>query len=83
MEYRTPVEKVNNELNVETITTEQLSCMLQVCRTKAIDIMASIKSVSDTLGICGIIHKQDYDYWLKQRLGKTKQYFNKGVSADG
>ena len=67
---------------VETITTKQLGNILQIGETKACNMMNAIKSVSDTLGITGLCHRQDYDYWLAQRLGKTKQNFDKGVCDD-
>lgn len=62
---------------IETITIEQLMARLQIGRTKAYEIMAGIKSVSDTLGISGMCHEQDYQAWLRSRLGKTKKIFKK------
>jgi len=58
---------------IDTITTAQLAEMLQIGTTKATQIMAGIKSISDTLGIAGICHRQDYDLWLKVRLGKNRK----------
>ena len=59
----------------DTLTTAQLAELLQVGATSASKIMREIKSASDTLGIAGLIHVQDYNYWLNQRLGKK----NKGA----
>ena len=67
---------------VETITTKQLAGILQIGETRASQTMNAIKSVSDTLGITGLCHKQDYEYWKAQRLGKVKQNFDKGVCDD-
>ena len=53
-----------------TYTTEQISSLLQVCTGKAQQIIREIKSVSDTLRISGVVHKQDYEAWLASRLGR-------------
>ena len=66
------------EGEVDTITTEQLAGRLQIGRSKAIEIMNAIKSVSDTFGVCGMIHKQDYIFYLDYRRGKTKKNFSQG-----
>ena len=51
-----------------TYTTEQMAEILQVCPKNAQQVMREIKSVSDTLKITGLVHKQDYEAWLKVRL---------------
>lgn len=51
-----------------TYTTEQVSEMLQIGTANAQKVMREIKSVSDTLRIAGVVHKQDYEAWLKVRL---------------
>lgn len=59
---------------VDTYTTKQMADLLQVGMTSAGKVMREIKSVSDTLGITGLVHVQDYEYWLKERLGKGSKY---------
>lgn len=56
----------------DTITVDQLAERLQVKQTKAYEIMKAIRSVSDTLGISGMCHKQDYEAWKKSRYGQGK-----------
>lgn len=53
-----------------TYTTEQMCQLLQVSTGKAQQVMREIKSVSDTLRISGVVHKQDYEAWLSARKGK-------------
>lgn len=60
-----------NQISAETYTTEQIGALLQVGTARAQQIIREIKSVSDTLGVSGIIHVQDYKYWLSLRLGKA------------
>lgn len=59
---------------VDTYTTKQIAELLQVGATTAGRVMREIKSESDTLGISGIVHVQDYRYWLSIRLGKGTNY---------
>lgn len=59
-------------LGADTYTTKQIAELLQVGATTASRVMREIKSVSDTLGISGLVHVQDYNYWLQVRLGKGK-----------
>lgn len=59
---------------METITTKQLSELLQVGEATAQKLMQGIKGVSDTMGVSGICHRQDYELWLETRKGKTHQW---------
>lgn len=70
----TEEEVVERSSNSDTYTTKQIAELLQVGMTAAGRVMREIKSESDTLGISGIVHVQDYNYWLKVRLGKGKNY---------
>lgn len=56
---------------IDTLTVAQLGKLLQVGTNKAQEIMRAIKSVSDTMPVSGICHKQDYEYWKSIRLGKS------------
>ena len=58
---------------IDTITTKQLAERLQIGQSKAQEVMRGIKAVSDTLGISGLIHEQDYAEYLRQRLGSTEK----------
>lgn len=60
--------------DADTYTTKQIAKLLQIGITSAGKVMREIKSVSDTLGIAGIVHVQDYNYWLSARLGKGTEY---------
>ena len=47
----------------EVLTTQDVMTLCEVGRTTACKIMKAVRSVSDRLGIKGIIHKKDYlDY---------------------
>lgn len=67
-----PVENANSQ--ADTYTTKQIAELLQIGATSAGKVMREIKSVSDTLGIAGLVHVQDYKYWLSVRLGKGSKY---------
>lgn len=60
----------NFSSHADTYTTKQIAELLQVGSTTAGRVMREIKSESDTLGISGLVHVQDYKYWLGVRLGK-------------
>lgn len=53
-----------NDINAETITTQQLRQILQLGKTMASIKMREIKSVADRLNIKGVCHKQDYLDWF-------------------
>ena len=59
----------------EVLTVSDFKQMFEISDNKAYEIVASIKSVSDTLGIAGKVHKQDYDFWLKKRLGQPSSRY--------
>ncbi|HEY8424134.1 MAG TPA: hypothetical protein VIL23_05190 [Clostridia bacterium] len=61
----------------EILTVDDIVQMFDVSKNKAYDFINSIKSASDTLGIPGKVHKQDYEYWLKMRLGKPAEKIKK------
>ena len=60
-------------LGADTYTTKQIAGLLQIGLTSAGKVMREIKAESDTLGIAGLVHVQDYNYWLQVRRGKGKQ----------
>lgn len=60
-------------MNKEVLDVEDIKIMFDVSKNVAYNFILSIKSASDTLGLSGKVHKQDYEYWLKARLGKTKK----------
>jgi len=66
------VSDKEGSMEKEVINAEDLAQMLDVSKTTAYNFIAGIKSVSDTLGLSGKVHRQDYELWLKERLGKTK-----------
>ncbi len=68
------IENVPRNPKAETYTTKQIGELLQIGESSAGKVMREIKSVSDTLGISGIVHVQDYNYWLQVRLGKGTNY---------
>ena len=61
----------------EIITSEDICVMFEVSKDTAYAFINGIKSVSDTLGIVGKVHKQDYELWLQSRLGKTEKFQRK------
>lgn len=63
-----------NKIRAETLTTEQLGELLQIGTANAQKIMREIKSMSDTLRISGVVHIQDYQYWLSARLGNKQAH---------
>lgn len=68
MEKQTEMEK-------QTLTRNELAEMLNIGISNANKIMREIKAVSDTLRISGLVHIQDYRYWLYLRRGiGTKKY---------
>lgn len=68
----------------QAYTTKDLQDMLGVGEMHAQRIMREIKSVSDTLRITGVVHVQDYEYWLKIRLGnQNKNVYDVGSPKRG
>lgn len=59
----------------QTLTRNEIAELLNVGISNANKIMREIKSVSDTLRISGLVHIQDYQFWLDLRRGKgAKKY---------
>lgn len=57
----------------EIITADDIAVMFEVSKTKAYGFINAIKLVSDTLGLAGKVHKQDYEMWIEARKGLAKK----------
>ncbi len=74
-------ERISSLVNQKIIQQKDVLCvddiaaMFCVSKDTAYDYIAGIRAVSDTLGMAGKVHRQDYEYWLKMRIGKS--YNNK------
>lgn len=55
------------------LTVDDIADMFGVAKSTAYDYIAGIRAVSDTLGLSGKVHIQDYEFWLKDRLGRVKE----------
>jgi len=62
----------------EVYNVDDIAEMFDISKDTAYDYIRSIKSVSDTLGLAGKVHKQDYEFWLKERLGKQVERQKRG-----
>lgn len=58
--------------NKEVFTTQDIMTLCEVKRVTACKIMQAIRSVSDRLGIRGIVHKKDYLDYIN-RFGTQKK----------
>lgn len=54
----------------QILTRNEIAEMLNIGISNANKIMREIKAVSDTLRISGLVHIQDYQFWLDLRRGK-------------
>ena len=60
-------------LSKEVLRGEDIMELLAVKRTKASEIIKSIKSCSDMLHIRGIVHIRDYNAWLEMRAAREAE----------
>lgn len=71
----------NEILEKEVFTTQDIMTLCQVKYVTACKIMKSIRSVSDRLGIKGIIHKKDYLDYINRFNKKNEQDASSGKST--
>ena len=65
----------------EVLTKQDIMILCEVEQTTAYKIMKAVRSVSDRLGIKGIIHKKDYLDYINRFDKKNEQDVASGKST--
>ena len=65
----------------EVLTKQDIMILCEVEQTTAYKIMRAVRSVSDRLGIKGIIHKKDYLDYINRFDKKNEQDVASGKST--
>lgn len=66
----------------EVFTTQDIMTLCEVKYVTACKIMKAIRSVSDRLGIKGIIHKKDYLDYINRFNKKNEPFVSSGQSTN-
>lgn len=66
----------------EVLTKQDIMILCEVEQTTAYKIMKAVRSVSDRLGIKGIIHKKDYLDYINRFDKKNEPFVSSGQSTN-